>query len=193
MDDARFQYSPTLVIFSISVLTFFLFGSLIPSVVSPFLVFTIRLGLFSMINFIPISWLYIVIFCIRVNKVLCLARYQIRYYRLVRLPVPKVILFWHAITTKYTARYQMWYYVLGSVLNVIISWHSTNVTILRSTTTNGDISTKCNPVVKDSICGTKCNNNNWSYPSNRAKYDTIVVTVILLWSYPGNSTKCISK
>ena len=58
-----------------------------------------------------------------------------------------------------------------------------------------DTSTKCNTVVHDNICGTKCNNRNWSYPGNGAKYDRIVVTVLLLWSYPGNgavTTTCVS-
>ena len=39
-----------------------------------------------------------------------------------------------------------------------------------------DTSAKCNTVVKDNICGTKC--------------DTIVVTVLLLWCYLGNGSKC---
>ena len=39
-----------------------------------------------------------------------------------------------------------------------------------------DTSAKCNTVVHDNIWGTKCN--------------AIVVTALLLWSYPGNGTKC---
>ena len=41
-----------------------------------------------------------------------------------------------------------------------------------------------NTVVHDNICGTKCNKNNWSYPGHGAKFDTKVVTVLLLWVYP---------
>ena len=39
-----------------------------------------------------------------------------------------------------------------------------------------DTSAKCNTVAHSNICSTKCN--------------TIVVMVLLLWFYPGNSTKC---
>ena len=51
-------------------------------------------------------------------------------------------------------------------------WHLCN----NITVTDINTSTKSNTIVHDNICGTK--------------YNTIVVTVLLLWSYPGNSTKC---
>ena len=54
------------------------------------------------------------------------------------------------------------------------------------TSTNVGTSTKCNTIVHDNIYGTKCNNNNLSYPGDSAKCDSIVVMVLLLWSYPGN-------
>ena len=89
---------------------------------------------------------------------------------------------------------------------------------------------KCNTVVYDDICRTKCN-NNWPYPGNGPKCDTIVVMVLNViiswhgttitisqsrlpipipasnvydktcgtkrnnnvWSYPGNGAKCVSR
>ena len=60
-------------------------------------------------------------------------------------------------------------------------------------TTNADTSAKCNTIVHDNNCRTKCNNNDWSYPGNSAKSDTIVVTVVLLRSYPGNGAKWDSR
>ena len=94
----------------------------------------------------------------------------------------------------------MWYYVLGSftvcnatVPNVTISWHGATVTISQSPIPNAGTSAKAYTIGHDNICGTKYNNNDWSYPGIRAKYGTIVVTVLLLWSYPGNGTKCVSR
>ena len=72
--------------------------------------------------------------------------------------------------------------------NILAQHHCNNIAV---SDTHANTSAKCNTVVLD-ICGTKCNNNDWSYPDNGAKCDTIVVTVLLLWSYPGNGAKCIS-
>ena len=73
--------------------------------------------------------------------------------------------------------------------NILALKHCNNITV---TTTNVDTSAKCNTVVYDNTCCTKCNNNDWSYSGNNAKCGTIVVTVLLLWSYLGNGAKCIS-
>ena len=59
-------------------------------------------------------------------------------------------------------------------------------------TTNADTSMKCSTVVHYNTC-TKCNSNDWSYPDKHAKCGNIVVTVFLLWSYPGNGTKCVLR
>ena len=52
--------------------------------------------------------------------------------------------------------------------NILAQHHCNNITV---TTTNANTSTKCNTVVHDITCCTKCNNNNWSYPDNGAKCD----------------------
>ena len=75
--------------------------------------------------------------------------------------------------------------------NNILAWDQCNNIAVM--TTNSDISSKCNTVVHENTCCTKCNNNDWSYPGNSGKCGTMVVTVLLLWSYPGNSTKCLSR
>ena len=49
--------------------------------------------------------------------------------------------------------------------NMTIAWHGTTVTILPSPITDTD-----NNIVHDHICGTKCNNNDWCYPGNDAKW-----------------------
>ena len=84
---------------------------------------------------------------------------------------------------------------LGTVLNVTISWHGIAVTILRSPITdyNSDTSAKYNKDLHDNICSTKLNNNTWSYTGNCAKCSIIDVTVLLLWSYPGNGAKYVSR
>ena len=61
-----------------------------------------------------------------------------------------------------------------TALFVIMYWHNTNCNYLLGNDTN--ISTKWSTVVHN-ICFTKCN--------------TIVVMLLLLWSYPGNGTKCV--
>ena len=71
--------------------------------------------------------------------------------------------------------------------NILTQLYCNNITVM---TTNAKTCTKCNTVVQDNICGTKCNNNDWSYPSNGAKYGTTVATVLLIWFYPGNGAKC---
>ena len=73
--------------------------------------------------------------------------------------------------------------------NTLVCHHSNNIVV---TTTNTNTCAKCNTVVHNDICSTKCNNNDWSYPGNGAKCGTIV-TVLLLWSYPGTGTKCFSR
>ena len=75
-------------------------------------------------------------------------------------------------------------FVRISLPNVTISWHGSTVTISLSPIPNADTSAKCNIVVYYNTCCTKCNNNDWSCPINGAKCDLIVVTVLLLWSYP---------
>ena len=82
----------------------------------------------------------------------------------------------------------MWYYAW--VQYKMLRHHSNNMTV---TITNADTSAKYNTVVHDNICGTKCNNNDSSYPGNGAKCGTIVVTVLFLRSYPGNVVKCVSR
>ena len=64
--------------------------------------------------------------------------------------------------------------------------HGNNIAV---TDINADACANCNTVVHDNICGTKCNDNNWSYNSNGAEYVTLVVTLLLLWSFPGNGAK----
>ena len=93
--------------------------------------------------------------------------------------------------------------MLGVVLRVTLSFgygtkcnnisarhHCNNIAV---SDTQADTRAKCNTVVHDNICGTKCSNNDWSYPVNGAKGSTIVAVVLLLWSYPGNSAKCVSR
>ena len=78
----------------------------------------------------------------------------------------------------------------GTKCNNILVWHHCNN--IADTTTNVDTSTKCNTAVYDNICGTKCN-NYLCYPGNCSKCCIIVVTALLLWSYPGNGAKCDSR
>ena len=47
-------------------------------------------------------------------------------------------------------------------------------------TTHAGTSIKCNTIVHENTCYIKCNNNDWSYLSNGAKFGTIVDTVLLL-------------
>ena len=68
-DGVRFQYSQVLVIFLFSPCSdFSWFGSSIPSVICLFLLLITSVALFSMPNSILISWLYILIVCIRVSN-----------------------------------------------------------------------------------------------------------------------------
>ena len=68
--------------------------------------------------------------------------------------------------------------------NILARYHSSNIVV---STTNSDTGAKCNNIEHDKIV---CDNDNdWSHPGNGAKYGTIVVTVLLLWSY----VKCISR
>ena len=80
--------------------------------------------------------------------------------------------------------------VYGTKFNNILGRNHCNN--IEFTTTNVDTSAKCNTVVHDNTC-TKCNNNDWSYPGNDAKYGTTVVMVLLLWSYLRNAAKCNSR
>ena len=75
--------------------------------------------------------------------------------------------------------------VSAVICDTIASWHhcyyhlvwSSNVILYCSMVTicntitdaNASASAKCDTIVHDNICGTKCNNNNWSYPGNGAK------------------------
>ena len=81
-----------------------------------------------------------------------------------------------------------WYSTKRS--NILAQHHCNNIAV---TTINADTSAKCNIIVHDNTCSTKCNNKDWSYSSHGAKCSTMVVIVLLLWSYHGNSTKCISR
>ena len=73
-------------------------------------------------------------------------------------------------------------FVYGTKCNNILDrYYCNNIAV---TTTKADTSAKCNTVVHDSTCCTKCNNNDWSYPGNCFKCCTIIITVLLLWSYP---------
>ena len=74
--------------------------------------------------------------------------------------------------------------------NILAQHRFNNIAVM---TINTNTSAKCNIIVHDNTCCTKCNNNDWSYPSNGAKCSTIVVILLLLWSYHVNSTKCISR
>ena len=72
----------------------------------------------------------------------------------------------------------MWYYHLVRSVTKCTAWHhyqryvtAPNITISQFPITDADTSDKCNTVVHDNFCRTKCdNNNNWSYPGNGAKY-----------------------
>ena len=65
------------------------------------------------------------------------------------------------------------------IRNTMVLYHFSNVIIwfgarhhckdIVVTTTNTDTSAKYDTVVHVNICGTKCNNNNWSYHGNNAK------------------------
>ena len=150
-----------------------------------------------------VSSIAIMILCWDSTIIKCTARHLIWFYGFVR------------------HHYQIWYYVLGSVLlpsmllgakcdtnfwgtassvtvcsgtvlNVRISWHETSITKSRSPITDCDIDTSA-----------KCNtvmhenvygtNDYWPYPGNGAKCDSVVITILLLWSYLGNSAKCVSR
>ena len=65
----------------------------------------------------------------------------------------------------------------GTKCNHILTWHHCNN--IAVTTTNAYTSAKCNTVVHDNTCCTKCNNNDCSYPGNGAECGTIIVTVLL--------------
>ena len=68
-DNVRFEYSQVLVIFFLpSAFSFFLFASSIPSVISLLSLYIINIAHFSILNFIPISWLCILIVCIRISN-----------------------------------------------------------------------------------------------------------------------------
>ena len=67
--------------------------------------------------------------------------------------------------------------------NIILARHHCNNIAVTTNDAKGYT------VVYDNICGTKCNNDS-SYPGNGG---TLVVTVLLLWSYPGYDTKCVSR
>ena len=82
-------------------------------------------------------------------------------------------------------------FVYGTKYNNILAKHyCVNIAI---TTTNARTSAKYIIAVHDSICATKCNDNNRSYPGNSAKCVTVVFTVHFLGSYSGNGTKCVSR
>ena len=86
-------------------------------------------------------------------------------------PVPNVILC-------SGASYHLWYYRLGMVLygtisrlsfgygtiwnNISARYHCNNIAV---TTTNADISAKCNTIVHDNNCGTECNTIFWLWVS----------------------------
>ena len=64
-----FQYSQVLIIFFFSEhFDFSWLGSSIPSVIYLFPILFMSMAHFSIVNFIPISWLYILIVCIRVSN-----------------------------------------------------------------------------------------------------------------------------
>ena len=61
--------------------------------------------------------------------------------------------------------------VIGTKCNTMRVRHHCKNTAVSDTHT--DTRDKFNTVVHDSICGSKCNNNNWSPPGNGTKWDNL--------------------